>query len=500
MGLSILVVDDEPEICHFFRRLLEKQGYEVMLAQSGNDTEALLSSRDFSLALVDLKLPDSDGLELLCKIKQAHPNCEVIIMTGYATVKSAVEAIKLGAYDYLQKPFENLDELESLIQRALAFATGLSRSRPVIDEELGFVVGNSPLMQHVVGLAEKIARKDITVLIQGETGTGKEILARFIHRRSPRSGGPFVAVNCGGFTKSILESELFGHEKGSFTGATSSRRGVFELANHGTLFLDEVAAAGSSIQVQLLRVLETGEFYRVGGEKPIRTEVRIIAASNTDLAREVTAQRFREDLYYRLDVARLDIPPLRERVEDIPIFTDFFVRRHARAAGLTEPVTFSEEALAALMTYPWPGNIRELSNVVAQAIALADNSCIELRHLPAKVRWPQVSVPATPPPPPFDLSQFLDYYSHELVEKYIQENAPVPLPDLITVMRQYELLTVQNIIRWALSKNMGNQQEAARQLGISLRTLRYLWREKQQPSERKPVKASNAKDSPGRFL
>lgn len=386
----ILVVDDEVEVLNFFRHLLSRRGYQVYVSESGSQALELVkgsqSQTSFDLALIDLKLPDLDGLTLLQEIKNIHPDCEVIIMTGYSAIKSAVQAIQMGAYDYIEKPFEVIDDLEELIDRALRLEE-VEAELGEITSRFGFVVGRSVAMRNLVAMAKKIAQKDITVLIQGETGTGKEVLARFIHGMSKRAHQPMVAVNCGAFTETLLESELFGHERGSFTGATGLRRGVFEMANHGTLFLDEVGAASLSIQVKLLRVLEAGEFFRVGGEKPLTTDVRIIAATNTDLQDEVSAKRFRDDLFYRLDVASLHIPPLRERREDIPVLVEYFARqrRTEGAGGGSQPTRFSPEAMQLMQEYDWPGNIRELANAVAQAAALSENRVIYSRHLPPKI-------------------------------------------------------------------------------------------------------------------
>ncbi|MBC7342526.1 MAG: sigma-54-dependent Fis family transcriptional regulator [Clostridia bacterium] len=396
--VQVLVVDDEVEVLNFFRHLLSRRNYRVYVSESGARALELVKGSEspgsFDLALIDLKLPDMDGLFLLQQIKNIQPSCEVIIMTGYSAIRSAVQAIQMGAYDYIEKPFEIIDDLEELIERALRLEAVEAELGEIVSR-FGFVVGRSAAMRNLVATAKKIAQKDITVLIQGETGTGKEVLARFIHGVSKRAHQPMVAVNCGAFTETLLESELFGHERGSFTGATGLRRGVFEMANHGTLFLDEIGAASLSIQVKLLRVLETGEFFRVGGEKPLVTDVRIIAATNTDLQDEVQAKRFRDDLFYRLDVASLYIPPLRERREDIPVLVEYFARqRRAEGPGREgQPIRFSPEAMQLMQEYDWPGNVRELANAVAQAVALSENRVIYSRHLPPKISRRKLLVP-----------------------------------------------------------------------------------------------------------
>lgn len=382
-----LVVDDEPEVCNFFSYLLKKKGHRVVAAYSGSQAVDLLKQNRFNVALVDLKLPDLNGLQVLREIKKVQPACEVIIITGYSTVKSAVEAIQSGAFDYVEKPFGDITEMENLLERALnvrAEMEKLSHSH----KELGFVVGTNKKMLSLVAASQKIAKKNITVLIQGETGTGKEVLARYIHSVSHRSDRPFMAFNCGAFTETLLESELFGHEKGSFTGATSRKKGIFEMANKGTLFLDEIDSASPAIQIKLLRVLETGEFLRVGGEELCKVDVRVIAATNTDLAARVEENRFREDLFYRLDVASLFIPPLRERAEDISIFVSYFLEKETVEKGMPAK-KFSDEALEILQKHTWPGNIREVANTVAQAVLLSKGQLVEPDELPVRIRPPQ---------------------------------------------------------------------------------------------------------------
>ncbi len=377
----VLIIDDEGDVCTFFRRLLSRLGYDVVTAENEPEAARALASHSFNVAMVDLKLPDTDGLTLLKKIKRQQPQCEVIIMTGYSTVKTAVTAIQLGAYEYLEKPFEDIDEIERLIDRAASYGTSISQGQTG-DEEwadvasaVGFQVGRSVAMRQMVSLANKIAGKNINVLIQGKTGTGKEVLSRFIHAASNRSGQPFLPINCGALPENLLESELFGHEKGAFTGANQTRRGIFELANRGTLFLDEIGDASPLIQVKLLRVLETGEFMRVGGEKPLRTDVRIIAATNVDLEKAIAENTFREDLYYRLNVVRLEIPSLQERHEDIPQLAEFFTRQ------LNPDLKIAPATLDRLSRHPWPGNIRELSNTLRRAVVLCTGPVLLPEHL-----------------------------------------------------------------------------------------------------------------------
>lgn len=379
--IQILIIDDEADVCTFFRRLLMRGGYGVTTAV--NEPEALraLAENVYSVALVDLKLPDTDGLTLLQTIKTRQSGCEVIIMTGYSTIKTAVTAMQLGAYAYLEKPFDEIGEVEALIAKAATYGLNLSQGNQVCEEwsevaqGVGFQVGNSSSMRRLVSLAYKIAGKNINVLIQGKTGTGKEVLARFVHAASGRAEQPFIPVNCGALPENLLESELFGHEKGAFTGAGQARKGIFELANRGTLLLDEIGDASPQIQVKLLRVLETGEFMRVGGEKTIKTDVRILAATNVDLEEAIREKTFREDLFYRLNVVRLEIPPLRSRAEDIPRLAEHFVHQHNPGLRL------SPGALRLLSEHSWPGNIRELANVIRRAVVMCGGESILPEHL-----------------------------------------------------------------------------------------------------------------------
>jgi len=390
--IQVLIIDDEADVCSFFRRLLTKKGYAVTTATNRQDAMAALAGPRFSVAMVDLKLPDTDGLTLLKEIKSRQPACEVIIMTGYSTVKTAVTAMQQGAYEYLEKPFDDIGEIEQLIARAASHGDQGRQGAQTREEwedvatGVGFQVGSSPLMKSLVSLAYKVAGKNINVLIQGKTGTGKEVLSRFIHAASNRAEAAFIPVNCGALPENLLESELFGHERGAFTGANQTRRGIFELANHGTLLLDEIGDASPMIQVKLLRVLETGEFMRVGGERPIRTDVRVIAATNVDLEEAIREKTFREDLYYRLNVVRLEIPSLQQRQEDIPMLAEHFSR-------LFNPkVRLSPGVMRLLQNYSWPGNIRELANVMRRAVVMCADDTILPGHL--NNRFQTAAIPA----------------------------------------------------------------------------------------------------------
>lgn len=321
--------------------------------------------------MIDLKLPDSNGLQLFKQLKTKQPACKAIVMTGYSTVETAVEAIKLGASDYIEKPFDDIDQIENQIEQLIS--KDLTRDQDDIQKlagSLGFIIGENEKMKHLLTIAYKIANKNVNVLIEGETGTGKEVLARFIHQASQREHQPFIGVNCGALSESLLESELFGHEKGAFTGATQLRKGLFEIASNGTLFLDEIAEASPQIQVKLLRIIETREFMRIGSEKVMRTNTRVLAASHANLVDAVKQRKFREDLLYRLNVVKLHLPTLRERKEEIPLLISYFLKKHADSN-----VSFSKEAIELMQEHDWPENIRELLNIISCYPGRRGNIC-----------------------------------------------------------------------------------------------------------------------------
>ena len=489
--LRILIVDDEVDVCNFFRRLLSRSGYAVTTAGSERETLLALSGGEsFHVALVDLKLPDTDGLTLLRQIKAHQPRCEVVIMTGFSTIKTAVAAIQLGAYEYVEKPFDDIAEVEQLVARAArqnrrSEAGSGDEEWAEIARATGFQVGRSPAMRRLVALAYKIAGKNINVLIQGKTGSGKEVLAHFIHAASNRAGQPFFPVNCGALPENMLESELFGHERGAFTGAAGLRRGIFELAHRGTLFLDEIGDASPAIQVKLLRVLETGEFMRVGGEKPILTNVRLIAASNVDLEAAVQEKTFREDLYYRLNVVKLELPALVERREDIPQLAEFLLNQNSPGLSLAPSV------ISLLQEHSWPGNIRELANVLRRAAALCPGKTILPEHLGRLLAAPESEAaplspdrpkPPRPAPPHLrdwsagveDLNQLDGAELNRLLKKVqdfersirkvlARQGAPAPGAALRDSERETILL--------ALEAHYWNVAETARSLGIGRNTL-----------------------------
>ncbi len=485
---QFLIVDDEQEVCNFFSYLLKQKGFFAVTANTGAEASEKLRQYKFDTALVDLKLPDANGLDILKEIKQKQPGCEVIIITGYSTVKSAVEAIQLGAFDYVEKPFVDINEMENLLERSLD-AKKDTEELIIAQEELGFVVGKSQKMISMVSAARKIAKKNITVLIQGETGTGKEVLASYIHSVSHRSDRPFLAFNCGAFTETLLESELFGHEKGSFTGAAHQKKGIFEQANRATLFLDEIDSASAAVQIKLLRVLETGEFQRVGGEDMCKVDVRIIAATNANLAEKVAANKFREDLFYRLDVASLNIPPLRERPEDINLFIDYFLKKESEAKQL--PIKqFSDEALVIMKQHLWPGNIRELLNTVAQALLLSRGKVIDVEDLPERVRRAaqvrnkreekeksdQLTKEEIPDPGPLAstilVKEMLDHFESAFLSK-IKFREGFDFNQFLSDINDCNNAMVTRVIEAALEDTYGNQAKAAKLLGITPRALRY---------------------------
>jgi two-component system response regulator AtoC len=387
----ILVVDDDPGLRESFRLILEDE-YDVVEAPDGSAALATVRASQVDLVLLDIRLPDVDGIEVLERIKTLDDGVEVILVTAVKTVRTAVAAMKLGAFDYLTKPFEE-DELLSLVRRALE-KRSLEREVVFLRSELARrhdfdeLVGQHPEMQQLYHVIAQVARTTTTVLITGESGTGKELVARAIHRQGPRRDKPFVPVNPSALSDSLVESELFGHEKGAFTGAYQRKLGRFDLAQGGTLFLDEIGSLKPELQAKLLRVLQEREFERVGGTRAIRLDVRVIVATNLDLKQAVTQGRFRDDLYYRLAVMPITVPPLRTRREDIPLLVQHFIRRYSqelnrRVQGVTA------EALAVLKEYSWPGNVRELQNIVERLVGLVEGPLIVLGDLPLDLLLPE---------------------------------------------------------------------------------------------------------------
>ncbi|HEX3559724.1 MAG TPA: sigma-54 dependent transcriptional regulator [Pyrinomonadaceae bacterium] len=384
----ILVAEDEDLMRAIISRLLEESGYRVAAAASAEEALDHFASEDVAVTLTDIRMAGMDGLALLDRVKDIDPEALVVVMTAYSSVDSAVAALRKGAYDYITKPFVNEDLLQS-VKNALRQRELFRENRALrreLDRRYSFseIIGTSESLQQVFRLVEKVAPTNTNILVNGESGTGKELIARAIHHNSPRSPRPFVAINCGALPETLLESELFGHTKGAFTGATNARPGLFRSAEGGTIFLDEIGEISQALQVRLLRAVQEHEVTPVGSSAPARFDARIICATNRDLEREVAEGRFREDLFYRLNVIELHLPPLRERREDIPLLARHFVKRTAREQGQHEKAV-EPAALTALINYNWPGNVRELQNAVERAFTLSGEA-IDLDSLPPRVR------------------------------------------------------------------------------------------------------------------
>jgi len=392
MKRSILIVDDEKNIRNGLAMAMELEGYESLTAEDGASAWALMGKKDVDLVITDLRMPNLSGEQLLQKITGAYPRLPVIILTGHGTIETAVDAMRRGAIDFFTKPVE-LDRLSLVVKKALS-TTDLYAEHERLKAEVATlkarnrydrIVGKSPKMVALMDTVAQVAPTRASVLITGESGVGKELVADALHELSTRSNGPFIKVHCAALSESLLESELFGHEKGSFTGAISQKKGRFELSDGGTIFLDEIGEINVSTQVKLLRVLQEKEFERVGGEKPITVDVRIVCATNRDLLREIEKGTFREDLYYRLNVVHLDVPPLRERKDDIPLLMTSFLTQFNKENDKNLE-GFSNGAKQALLSYEWPGNIRELRNSIESAVVLSRSSVIEVEDLPPAVR------------------------------------------------------------------------------------------------------------------
>jgi len=388
---TLLIVDDEKNYLLVLEDLLSEAGYQVLTADSGSKGLELALSSDLDVLITDMKMPGLDGMTLLERVHVEKPDLPVIMMTAFGSVEKAVEAMRKGAFDYILKPFKN-EELKLTIQKAYEHHQLLRRNRYLTQElqhryQFSNIIGKSAPMQRVYELVEKVAPAKATVLITGESGTGKELIARAIHFNSPRRDLPFITVNCGALPETLLESELFGHEKGSFSGAISQRKGRFELAHEGTLFLDEISEMSPPLQVKLLRVLQEMEFERVGGSLTLKVDVRVVAASNRNLKEEVAAGRFRSDLFYRLNVVHVLLPPLRERTDDIPLLVNHFLVKYGTGTGHAK-ISLEPEALRCLMDYHWPGNVRELENAIERAVILASGHRIQARDLPAEIALP----------------------------------------------------------------------------------------------------------------
>ena len=480
---KILLIDDETDVQYSFRRIFDSAEIEIVPANSGEEGLKLIPKLKPDLVIMDVRMGGISGLETLRRLRQTDSKLLVIMMTAYGTTQTAIEAMKLGAYDYLLKPFD-IAKLKQIVANALQAARDMrqvvsfTRLLENEDYEQG-IVGRAESMQDVFKLVGQLAASDATALITGESGTGKELVARAVYHNSKRSGQPFMAINCAAIPENLLESELFGHEKGAFTGATVQRIGKFEQCNHGTLFLDEIGDMSLPTQTKILRVLQSGTFERVGGNQPVQVDVRIIAATNKPLEQAVAEKKFREDLFYRLNVVRLQLPPLRERAGDVPLLVNYFLQKFARKLG-TPPKAILPETLRLLEQHPWPGNVRELENVVQRALVVAKGEAILPADLPpeitraagaAKAAAPSVSTApavgagaggtASASAPAAEATDEIQ----PLVRALFQWARANPKLKLIPAVERELIIN-------ALREHRGNQVHAARMLGITRATLR----------------------------
>jgi DNA-binding NtrC family response regulator len=448
-GLRILFADDEAHLRELMQMELPRLGHEVTVCPDGNAAIRALEKGSYDAALLDLRMPGLTGIEVLGKIRQLSPETQVIILTGQATVDTAVQALRLGAFDYLTKPCK-WAELEVILNRVaerrdLANKASAFEARLKAVEGTPLIVGESAGMQAVRRLIDTIAPTDAAVMILGETGTGKELVARNLHDKSRRAGHAFIPVNCGALPENLVESELFGHRKGAFTGADTHRKGLFEVANGGTLFLDEVGELDKSVQVKLLRFLESGEIRRVGENDPFRVDVRVLCATNRNLRDMIESEQFREDLFFRMNTFEITLPALRERKSDIPPLARHMLHRYASRRGGQAP-TLSPEAVEHLMVQEWPGNIRELANAIERATILSAGEPIRPEHLPAQVPIRRSSTSAGGP---------------------ALTGPHFPIPEGSPTLRDIEMKYIQVV----LEKHNGNKPAASKELGISLKTL-----------------------------
>ena len=444
----LLVVDDEASMVDFLALLFRDDGYKVDTAGSVEEARRALAGQGFDLVLCDILMPDGSGLDLLKEIKASDPNAAVVMMTAYTSTRSAIEAMKLGAYDYISKPFD-VDELRLVAQKALERVELVDENvylRRELEQKYTFanIIGKSSRMQAIFSLIDRVARTGSTVLIHGESGTGKELIARAIHFASPRAQRRFLSINCGALPENLLESELFGHERGAFTGAVREKKGLFHEADRGTLFLDEIGEMTPAMQVKLLRALQERTVRKVGGTQEEAVDVRIIAATNQDLEAKIARAEFREDLYYRINVIPIHLPPLRQRREDIPPLADFFIDKYSKQME-QPPKRLSVEAMRIVEGYDWPGNVRELENLIERLLALAPGETITSRDLPVHLLTHRRGGSAdgiTLPREGLDLEAYLDEVRAQLMTQ-------------------------------ALERASGVQTQAAELLGMSFRSFRY---------------------------
>ncbi|QDR82530.1 sigma 54-interacting transcriptional regulator [Sporomusa termitida] len=444
-----MVVDDEDSVRKLLSAVLKREGYQVVCAESGEEALRKFRALPPDLIIMDIRMPNIDGITAFKELRKLSQNVTVILMTAYAAVETAVEAIKLGAFDYVIKPFD-IEEVKLLTNRAIQLQKMTEKifdlNQQLIDSyRLDKIITNSPKMRELCQNIAKIAQSNATVLITGESGTGKELIANTIHYNSRRNSGPFIKINCGALPESLLDSELFGHEKGAFTGAVMRRPGRFEQADHGTLLLDEIGEISPNLQVKLLRVLQEREFERVGGNTTIKTDIRVLAATNRNLAEMVKQGRFRQDLYYRLNVVSLSAPPLRERREDIELLAGYFLQKFT-AENEKEIMDFDPDVVKLLENYNWPGNVRELANVVERAVIMSTGSRIFPEDLPDNLRYSSES----------DLISTLGL--EKISGKTLKE-----------MIKKTECL----LIKEALQRNHGNKVKTAKELGVSRRSILY---------------------------
>jgi two-component system NtrC family response regulator len=443
--IRMLIAEDKEAMRRSLVRLFSEKGHEVIEAGSGAEALERFNEMEIDLVITDLQMGEVDGLQVLCEVKKRSPQTPVLMVTAFGTVETAVEAMRQGAFDYILKPF-SLTEIEARVEKALEQRRLLTENRylkEILNHTVGRMVGRSDRMQQVYRLIEKVAPYPSPVLVLGETGTGKELVARETHRMSAHHAGPFIAVNCGAIPENLLESELFGYEKGAFTGATAQKKGWLELAEGGTLFLDEIGELPLSLQVKLLRFLQEREIQRVGGTKTIRVDVRLIAATNRDLKEEIQAHRFREDLYYRIRVIEIHLPPLRERHGDIPELTAYFLQKFSRE--LHKKLEMAPEALDLLSLYPWPGNVRELENVIERAAVLAEGEVIRAGDLPPELQLVSTPTESNGEANELGLTERLEMLERDIIKKTLEETA-------------------------------GNQTQAARMLRLHRSSLQYKMR------------------------
>ena len=443
-GERLLIVDDEEGMRRLLNKVLTRAGYETVTVGSGAEALRQVAADRFDLVVTDIKMPEMDGLQLLRELKEYEPSLPIIVMTAYGTVESAVEALRAGAYDYIAKPFET-DEIRLTVEKVLERERLLAENRYLhaeLEELYSFsgIVGGSPAMQQVYDMASSVAVSNANVLITGESGTGKELLARSIHYSSLRKEKPFVVLNCAALSEGVLESELFGHEKGAFSGALAQRKGRFEMADQGTLFIDEVGEMSMAAQVKLLRVLQEHEFERVGGNRTIQVDVRLVAATNKNLEEQVKLGRFREDLYYRLNVVNIHMPPLRERREDIESLSRHFLGKYVAETG-KKIDDLAPRTLSCLLAHEWPGNVRELQNAIERAVVLAKGSVLTPRDLPQGLQG----------------------------DDQICVHLPEKGGNLTEILEDLE----RQLIVQTLQREEGSQTRAADALGIKRTTLRY---------------------------